>query len=305
VKLSVIGLETTHGFIYPAMFNGYDPAALERNALDIVWNIFPTGGARSIATEGVEIVACYDPDPELGRKVAEACRIERVCTELAAAYRDVDGVIITAGDATTHLALAEPALRAGLPVFVDKPFAATTADATAMAELASQHGAPLFCTSAIRFADQTRELRERFASAIGEPLTAHVIGTGDYASYAVHSLEFLLSAWGGGVRALRSLGQEGFDVVQIEFSDGRQAIWQNCKPLVWMFHLALYGSEGYDEATITFEDRYRLFRNTAEEIARFMVSGESPVPIEDTLEIVRILELVPAARGDGQTHMLA
>lgn len=305
MKLSVIGLETTHGFIYPSMINGYDPPALQRNSLDIVWNIFPTNSARSIATAGVEIVACYDPDPNLGRKVAEACRIERVCAELADAYEGVDGVIITAGDATTHLALAEPALRSGLPVFVDKPFAASIADATAMAELAERHGAPLFCTSAIRFADQTRALRQRYAAAIGEPLTAHVIGTGDYASYAVHSLEFLLSVWGSGARSLRSLGREGFDVIQLDFTDGRQAIWQNVQSLVWMFHLALYGTEGYDEAAISFDDRYGLFRNTAEQIAQFMLTGESPVPLAETLEIVRILELVPSSRGDGRTHNLA
>ncbi len=99
MKLSVIGLETTHGYIYPAMINGYDPEAMQRNALDIVSGIFPTGGAPSVDPLGVKVVACYDPDPAVGQAVAEACKIERVCSELADAYRDVDGVIITAGDA--------------------------------------------------------------------------------------------------------------------------------------------------------------------------------------------------------------
>ena len=297
MKLSVIGLETTHGYIYPAMINGYDPEAMQRNALDIVADIFPTGGAPSVDPLGVEVVACYDPDPAVGRAVAEACKIERVCAELADAYRDVDGVIITAGDATSHLALARPALEAGLPTFVDKPFAASVADAEAMAELADRYQAPIFCTSAIRFAGQTTALKAQLDEKVGQSLSAHVIGTGDYASYAVHSLELLISLWGTGVSTIQSLGREGFDILKLEYADGRQAIWQACTPLAWMFHVAIYGTEGYADAEIAFTDRYALFRNAAQEMVRFMTTGNSPVPIEETIEIVRILARVPEIRG--------
>jgi hypothetical protein len=295
VNLSVIGLETTHGYIYPAMINGYEPAAMQANALDIVSDIFPTGGKPSV--EGARIVACYDPDPALARRVADACLIDRVCADISEAYQGVDGVIITAGDATLHRALATPALQAGLPTFVDKPFAATADDARALIDLASASDAPLFCTSAIRFADQTVALRERLRESVGTPVAAHVIGAGDYASYAVHSLEFLLSVWGGGVWGLQSFGEEGFDSIKLDFSDGRRAIWQICKPLDWRFHLAIYGTEGMDEASIIFTDRYALFRNTAAEIVTFMTTGVSPVSLADTLEIVRLLELAEKHRS--------
>ncbi len=295
IKLSVIGLETTHGYIYPAMFNGYDPAAMQTNALDMVSGIFPTGGEPSV--EGARVVACFDPDPERARQVADACLIDRVCPDISEAYQGVDGVIIAAGDAALHRALASPALEAGLPTFVDKPFTATVEDAHALIDLAATKQAPLFCSSAIRFADQTVALRERLAESVGTPLAAHVIGTGDYTSYAVHSLEFLLSVWGGGVSGLQSLGEEGFDTIKLDYSDGRRAIWQVCKGLDWRFHLAIYGDNGMDEASIVFNDRYALFRNTAAQMVRFMTTGESPVPLSDTLEIVRLLSLAEQHRG--------
>ena len=294
-RLSVIGLETTHGYIYPAMINGYDPAAMQRNALEIVSGIFPTGGAPSV--EGASFVACYDPDPERARQVAEACMIERVCPDIADAYRGVDGVIIAAGDAALHRELAAPALEAGLPTFVDKPFTATVEDAQALIDLATARQVPLFCSSAIRFADQTVTLRERLHESVGRPIAAHVMGTGDYASYAVHSLEFLLSVWGSGVTGLQSLGKAGFDTVMLDFGNERRAVWQVCKEIDWRFHLAVYGTDGMDEATIVFADRYGLFRNTAAQIVRFMTTGESPVPLVDTLEIVRLLSLAEQHRG--------
>jgi Bacterial extracellular solute-binding proteins, family 5 Middle/Oxidoreductase family, NAD-binding Rossmann fold len=209
LKLSAIGLDTTHGFIYPAMLNGYDPQRFTANSVEHVWSIFPTNGEPSIASNG-RVVACYDPGPGLARRVAEACRIERVCTSLDDAIKDVDGVLVLSGDATIHRTQAGPALEAGLATFVDKPFTQSVADAEGLAELAERHQAPLFCTSALRFAPHTVALRERLERSVGTPLAAHSIGTGEYESYAVHSLEILFGLWGGGITGVHSAGQDGF-----------------------------------------------------------------------------------------------
>ncbi len=124
------------------------------------------------------------------------------------ATRGVDGVLILSGDARVHADQAKPALRAGLATFVDKPFATTGADAQALAEFADRAAAPIFCTSALRFAPQTVALRARLPFQVGTPLVAHTIGTGDFESYAVHALELLFGVWGGGVDRVR---EHGFD----------------------------------------------------------------------------------------------
>lgn len=295
VRLSVIGLETTHGWIYPAMINGYDPVKLKANALNIVADIFPTGGAPSVS--GGTIVKCYHEDPSLAASVAEACLIERVCPDLADAYRDVDGVVIASGQAELHRHFAVPALEAGLPVFVDKPFTYTVEDAEALIDASERTGTPIFCTSATRFADQTVALKERLVRTVGKPLAAHVIGNGDYANYAVHSLEFMLSVWGGGVSDLLSIGEDGFDTIRLNFTDGRRAVWQICKEMIWGFDLDIFGTDGVDSASIRFEDRYNVFKNTAARIVQFMGDRQSPVPLGETLEIIRLLEAVPRTRG--------
>jgi predicted dehydrogenase len=295
LRLSAIGLETTHGYIYPALLNGYDPARLRANAIEHVWNIFPTGGAPSVDGD-VRVVACFDPNRELARQVAEACLIERVCDSLEEACQGVDGVLVLSGDANVHLAQATPALRAGLATFVDKPFTASDDDARAIVELAERHAAPLFCTSALRFAPQTTALRERLTTSVGTPLAAHSIGTGDYDSYAVHSLEILFGLWGGGVERVQSSGQSGFTTAQLDYADGRRAIWQVCQRMAWQFHLSVFGTDGMDEAFVTFADRYSIFRATAEMMARFVATRYSPVPIAETLEIVRLLAAVHNAQ---------
>jgi predicted dehydrogenase len=298
LRLSAVGLETTHGYIYPAMLNGYDPALLQANSLGIVWSIFPTEGAPSVDGD-VRVVACYDPDPELARRVAEACLIERVCPTLEDALTGVDGVLILSGDARAHRTQGTPALEAGLATFVDKPFTESLADADALVELAARRGAPLFCTSALRFAPQAVALRERLAASVGTPLAAHSIGTGDFESYAVHSLEILFGLWGGGVSDVRSSGQPGYSTAQLDYADGRRAIWQVCQRMAWQFHLAVYGTSGIDQTLVTFEDRYAIFRETAARMAQFAEQRVSPVPPHETVEIVRLLAAVRNAQRES------
>src|SRR5919109_918189 len=108
LRLSAIGLETTHGYIYPALFNGFDPGSLRAHSPDIVSAIFPP--ATGPAVDGARVVACFDPDAERARHVAEACLIERVCPTLDDAFRGVDGVLVLAGEGSRHRALATPAL---------------------------------------------------------------------------------------------------------------------------------------------------------------------------------------------------
>ena len=294
-RLGIIGLETTHGFIYPALMNGYDPERLVANSIPMVSGIFPTKGAPSV--EGVQIVACYDPDPERARLVAEACLIERVCSSAADVLKDVDGVLICNGDSRAHRGLATLTLEAGVPTFLDKPFTESIEDAEALIALSESRNTPLFCTSALRFGPQVVALRERLPETVGELVTAHAIGTGDWDAYAIHTLETLLTVWGSGIREIQSIGAIGHDTIQMTDRSGRRLIWQVCIDMAWIFHISVYGSKGMDQAFIPRSDRYVLFKGAAERISTFMHTRETPVPLRDTLELVRILDLARANRG--------
>src|SRR5262245_26607936 len=64
----------------------------------------------------------------------------------------VDGMLILSLDGSVHLERTRPFLEAGLPCYVDKPFACTVADARRMFDLADQKKVPLFSASAMRYA---------------------------------------------------------------------------------------------------------------------------------------------------------
>jgi hypothetical protein len=55
-----------------------------------------------------------------------------------------------------------------------------------------------------------------------------------------------------------------------------------------------------DEALIIQPERYTLFKGAAVQIARFFDTRRSPVPVGETIEIVRVLEVARRERGTGR-----
>lgn len=87
---------------------------------------------------GVELVAAVDTDPDRATAAAEDYGCEAL-TDLNALRGRVDAAIV-AVPTTAHAAAAVPLLEAGIDVLVEKPIAATLADAEKIAEAARGNG---------------------------------------------------------------------------------------------------------------------------------------------------------------------
>ncbi|MCG5123105.1 MULTISPECIES: Gfo/Idh/MocA family oxidoreductase [Streptomyces] len=94
------------------------------------------------ATEGLVLDTVVTSSPER-REAARAefgeVRFADRADELWPRADELD-LVVVASPNKTHVALAEAALRAGLPVVVDKPLAGTAAEARALAALAEEQG---------------------------------------------------------------------------------------------------------------------------------------------------------------------
>lgn len=107
----------------------------------------------------------------------------------------VDAAIVCSRDGGLHRAQAEPLLRAGIPVLVDKPLATGVDDAQALIDAATGSGTQLISASAVRFTPGVSELST--ATTDLGPLTAvSVTGPADPASpwaglffYGIHVVE--------------------------------------------------------------------------------------------------------------------
>lgn len=102
------------------------------------WGYWGPKLTRNLAeVDGAELVAVADPDPAARKAAAARLPGVRVTDDPAAVLDapDVDAVCI-ATPVATHADLVTRALRAGKPVWVEKPFTATAAEAARLVDLA-------------------------------------------------------------------------------------------------------------------------------------------------------------------------
>jgi predicted dehydrogenase len=125
------------------------------------------------ATAGLDLRAVVTADPErragLAREHPGARAVESV-EQLLAEPAELD-LVVVASPNRSHVPVARAALEAGLPVVVDKPLAATAAEARGLADLAAARGLLLTVFQNRRWDSDFRTVKQLIAA--GELGTVH------------------------------------------------------------------------------------------------------------------------------------
>lgn len=142
---------------------------------------------------------------------------------------NVDAVLILSLCGSAHRERVRPFLEAGVPTYVDKPFACTIEDADAIVDLAEKHGTLLLHASALRYSSDVLSLQARiqrcgplhglvsYGPAKRDPFNPGLL------HYGIHALEVLYALMGPGCRSVTAAHVDGADVVTGQWSDGRLA----------------------------------------------------------------------------------
>jgi hypothetical protein len=115
----------------------------------------------------------------------------------------VDGIILDDFDSCLHFKdLARPYLEAGVPMFINRPFALSLADAGQIIALGQKHDTPILSGSSFEYAPELKEIRRQVAAAT--PISGYCVANSstDYASHGVHGLFFAYACVGGGIRSV-------------------------------------------------------------------------------------------------------
>lgn len=114
--------------------------------------------------------------------------LEKRYTDLDEMAKDVDVAFIQGCDWDKHVALAEPFIKAGKAVFIDKPIAGRLSDLEKFEEYA-KNGAKIYGSSSMRYTYEHQELFAKDKSGLGEII--HITATVgvDEFNYAIHAVE--------------------------------------------------------------------------------------------------------------------
>lgn len=219
----------------------------------------------------------------------------------------VDAVLIESVDGRRHLPEARPVIAAGKPVFIDKPLSADYASAAEIARLAEVAGCPVFSSSSLRFDAEVAKVRS-------DPELGVVIGCDAYSPatleptnpglfwYGVHGVELLYAFMGTGCASVRCTSTASTDVVVGMWADGRLGTMRGTRAGAHEYGVTVFGSE-----KVVPVERSRtvpLYAPLLREIVAFFGSGQAPVPLSETLEIMAFMQAALMSARQGREVLL-
>src|SRR5438132_87654 len=283
LKIGIIGLDTSHVLAFTKDLN--NPAAPPELA-------------------GCRVVAAYpkgSPDIESSTKrVPEYIeQIKKLDVEIVDSIDEllkrVDYVLLETNDGRPHLEQALPCFKAGKPTFIDKPIAASLADAIAIFDAAKKYNCPTFSSSSLRYGKQTQTVRGGSLGKISRANTTSPASLEkthpDLFWYGIHGVESLFTVMGTGCEtATRKTTADGKIEVIGEWVGGRVGIYREDKGYVG----TAIGEKG--EGPVGDSAGYRPL---IVEIVKFFRTKQPPVAEQETLEIYAFMEAADESKRRG------
>lgn len=218
------------------------------------------------------------------------------------AVADCDAIFLEINDPTLHLDYFRRCAELGKPIFLDKPFADTVANAKAIARIAEEKSIPFFTASKLRNFQTIEDLAAKnlkvdTAMAWGA-LGKCPEGYSLIVWYGVHTFELLERMMGvGAVSVLTLPTQVGFDC-QIKYQDGRSALVKMSSGIGGGYGCWVCGDGKVECALAQSGTPVNLLRNIAK-----MFRGEAPaVAVEESLEIMAMLEAAERSFHSGKAE---
>ena len=285
-KVGMIGLDTGHSPAFVKTLNtaiggeygNYKVVAAYPKGTELIreWKDRIPAFTEEVRNHGVEIVNSI---PEL--------------------LKMVDYVILTTIDGNKHLEQAMPVFESGLPVFIDKPLAASLEDAIKISQASEKYNTPMFSSSSLRFLNGAQDIRngslgrvngvEAYSPAHIEPHHP------DLFWYGVHGVEILFTLLGTGCQWVERTYTDDTDLVVGMWEGDRIGTFRGIRK-----GQGGYGGLVYAENGIQLLNDFDGYNGLLHAIIQFFETGILPVSIRETIEIFSFMQAAEKSKqSDG------
>jgi predicted dehydrogenase len=284
-RLGMIGLDTSHVIAFTRLINS---SQAEHGCKVIVG--YP-GGSPDVQSsanrvEGFTKQLREEFDVEIVDTIEELCR-------------KVDGVLLESVDGRPHLKQAIPVIKAGKPLFIDKPMAGSLADVIEIFRLAKENNVPCWSSSSLRYSPAIVELKKN--DTAGEILGCDTYGPcsleehhPDLYWYGVHAAEMLFTVMGTGCKSVRRVQTDNYEHVVGVWEGGRVGTFRGVKEGKSGYGFTVYGTEGVVQS-----DKRSSYDPLVADIIKFFKTGKVPVPAKETIEIFAFMSAADVSKARG------
>ncbi|WP_459557917.1 Gfo/Idh/MocA family protein [Lacunimicrobium album] len=284
LRIGLIGLDSSHAVAFTKTINSPEFTQAHGNVRVVA--AFPGGSP--------DLQASTSRIEQLTANV-KSLDVE-IMPSIEALLPKVNAVIINSVDGRIHLSQARPVLEAGIPLFIDKPLAASLDDALEIYRLAEKHHTPIFSSSTLRFCPEV-------VKATRENPVGNLVGCISYSPcktdpthpdlywYGIHGIETLFTLMGPGCVSVQRTKVDGADVVTGNWKDGRVGTFRGIRDGSLGYGAILFGSKGIQQVAIK-----PGYDQLVHEIVTFFQTRTPPVSAEQTLEILAFMQAADQSR---------
>ncbi|XID92189.1 Gfo/Idh/MocA family protein [Paenibacillaceae bacterium WGS1546] len=287
LRIGMIGLDNSRVVSFARMLNG------------------DGGSFRSFRVPEARLTAAWpgEPSPDFPlsfdrldgyvRELRERCGVPML-DSIDEVARSCDAWMLEAVDGRTRAELFERMVPYRKPIFVDKPFALSSAEAEGMIRLAERYGTPWMSCSSLRYAEAlTRELEAKVGERVQGadfygPMALEPTQPGYY-WYGIHTVEMLFRSLGPDCREVKAFRTSGHDIAVGTWADGRIGTVRGARTGNEQFGGTLHWSSWSRAIEVRETDKPYL-ASLLEEVVAFLATGRSPISPRETLGVVRFLE---------------
>ena len=292
-KVGIIGLDTSHVVAFTSVLNKgpKNPADAAKFAGFRVTHAFAQG-SKDIPESTSRVPEYTEKLKGLGVEMVDS--IAKLCAQ-------VDFVLLESNDGRVHLEQLLPVLKAGKPVFIDKPIAGSLADVIRIQEAAQQAGVATFCSSSLRFAAITQTVAQ---GSLGKVKTAYTTSPAslephhpDLYWYGVHGCESLYAVMGTGcISVKREQTPEGFIQVTGNWGAGRVGVFREADRKA---KGGPYGGQAVGEKGTAAIGKFDGYEVLLQAVVTMFRTGQVPVSPAETLELYTFMEAADESKRQG------
>lgn len=301
LRLAVLGSSVGNGHPYSwsAIVNGYDRALMDAECpfpgIPAYLDLEP---ASSFGFDGVKVthVHCEGDGGFTAEHVARLSLIPTVVERATDVIGEVDAVIVATDRGSEHVERVRPFVKAGLPVFVDKPLATSEADLDIFRGWVVD-GARIISSSSMRY---TKEFVPYHLSTrdLGELRLATITSPKSWEAYGIHALEAVYPILGPGFTSVRHSGSAERNVVHLTHRSGADVVAVLTKDLYGGFGLLqLAGTRG--AVQLRSLDSFYSFKAQLADFVGYLRTGVRPYPFSETVELTRLVLAGLRSRDEG------
>lgn len=274
LRIGMIGLDTSHVIAFTELLNNPDnPKHVPGGKVVAAFK----GGSKDVEASYTRIDRFTKQlQEQYGVKLYDT--IEEMC-------QHVDAVMLESVDGRPHLRQAIPVMKAGKPMYIEKPMAASLKEVREIFRLSKKYNSPVFSSSCLRFAETTQSVREgkigrvhyceTYSPAKTEPHHPELFW------YGIHGCEALYTVMGTGCQKVkRELTADGKIQVTGFWQGNRFGVFREGKNNGFAL-----GEKGRAQA-----GNHERYYGLIKEVIKFFNTGKSPIDPAETMELFAFME---------------